>query len=34
MAHIFDVARDIILVVTLRGLIHGAPYIFQWVSNQ
>ena len=33
-AHYLDMARDLILNVTLSGLIAGRAFIFQWVSNQ
>ena len=33
MAHVFDMARDIIQIIFLRRLINGAPYIFIWVST-
>ena len=33
MAHVFDMARDIIQIIFLRRLINGAPYIFTWVST-
>ena len=34
MAHVFDMARDIILIVFLKFAKRGAHYIFHWVSNQ
>ena len=34
MAHVFDMARDIILIVFLKFAKRGAHYIFHWVSYQ
>ena len=32
MAHLFDIARDIILILYLKAIIEGAAYIFKWVN--
>ena len=32
MAHLFDIARDIILILYLEANIEGAAYIFKWVN--
>ena len=32
MMHVFDMARDIILIISIYHLLEGAAFIFQWVS--
>lgn len=32
MMHVFDMSRDIILIITIHHLLEGAAFIFQWVS--